>query len=374
MPDFDVIIVGARVAGSLTAALLGERGWRVLLLDRATFPSDTLSTHFFREPAMLAFRRAGVWDDVQAVGAPLLVNMFNDVDGVTFTEPVEGQQGFNYVLCIRRVVLDEILVRRARREPSVTLLEGAAVRALLREGSRVAGVQFTHSDREQEATARVVVGADGFRSVVARTVEPPVEHSARVHRAMYYGYFASLGPMEPPAAEHHFRGNELVYVLPCDSGLTLLAITVPIAEFPEWKREGRRLFLERMRARPHLAPRLERAEWVSKLYGAGDIPCYMRVPSGQGWVLVGDAGLIMDPWHARGIEQASNHAVFLADALHRWLAGEASWETAMAEYHAARNAFSEKPYRRTYTNAPDFRPMLRAALQRRGLLPASAGA
>ncbi|MBI3975742.1 MAG: FAD-dependent monooxygenase, partial [Armatimonadetes bacterium] len=95
MTEYDVIIVGARIAGALTAALLGERGWHVLLLDRATFPSDTLSTHFFRSSALLAFQRAGVFDEVQAVGAPHLVDLFNDVDGHIFTEPVEGSDGYN---------------------------------------------------------------------------------------------------------------------------------------------------------------------------------------------------------------------------------------------------------------------------------------
>lgn len=367
MPEYDVIIVGARIAGSLTAALLGERGWRVLLLDRATFPSDTLSTHFFRAPAPVAFQRAGVFEEVQAVGAPPLVDMFNDVDGHVFTEPVEGSDGVNYVLCIRRIVLDAILARRAGLESSVEFLTGANVRSLLRDAERVRGVRFVHRDEEFEATASVVVGADGFRSLVARAVEPRVEHAAPVQRAMYYAYFAGLTWQEPPAAEHHYRGNELVYVFPCDAGLTLIAVSVPIEEFPDWKRDGRRLFLERLRARPTLAPRLEGAEWVGKLFGAGDIPCYMRVPYGNGWALVGDSGLIMDPWSGRGIEQGSTHAVLLADALHRWLSGEMAWEAAMREYHAARNTFAEKPYRRTCTYARDFRPMTRAALQRRGL-------
>jgi 2-polyprenyl-6-methoxyphenol hydroxylase-like FAD-dependent oxidoreductase len=371
VPDYDVIIVGARIAGSLTAALLGERGWRVLLLDRATFPSDTLSTHFFRAPALLAFQRAGVFDEVQGVGAPHLVNAFNDVDGHIFTEPVAGSDGLDYYLCIRRITLDAILARRARREPTVVFLEGATVRALLRDGERVRGVRFTHGDREIEATAVVVVGADGVRSLVARTVSPQVEDAEPVRRAMYYAYLAGLTPQEPPAAEFHYRGNELVYVFPCDAGLTLLAISVPIEEFPEWKRDGqRRLFLERLRARPALAPRLERAEWVGKFFGAGDIPGYMRVPYGPGWILVGDAGLIMDPYSGQGIDQGSTHAVLLADALHRWLSEEVTWDAALAEFHAARNTFTEKTYHRTCTGARDLRPMTRAALQRRGLVAA----
>ncbi|MGH7751677.1 MAG: NAD(P)/FAD-dependent oxidoreductase, partial [Gemmatimonadales bacterium] len=347
MADFDVIIVGARIAGAITAALLGERGWRVLLLDRATFPSDSLSTHFFRSPALDAFRRAHVFDEVQAVRAPHLVNYFNDVDGHVFTEPAEGPEGDAYVLCIRRVVLDEILIRRVRREAAVTLWEGATVRALLREDGRVRGVTLTHQGAGAEVTARVVVGADGVHSFVARSVVLVTEQAEPVRRAMYYGYFAGLAPQEPPAAEHHYRGNELVYVFPCDAGLTLVAVSVPITEFPDWKREGRRLFFERLRARPSLAPRLASAEWVSRLYGAGDIPCYVRVPYGPGWALVGDAGLLMDPWSGRGIEQGSTHAALLAEALHRWLTGAAGWEGAMGEFHRARNAFAEKPYHRT---------------------------
>lgn len=369
MPDPDVVIVGARIAGSLTATLLGERGWRILLLDRVRFPSDTLSTHFFRWPAMETFRRAGVLDEVHSTGAPPLRNSFNDVDGHVFTEPVQGEGGLSYYLCVRRITLDDILVRRARRERTVEVREGVTVRGLLRDGPRVIGVQIGRGSAEDEITAPVVVGADGIRSLVARAVDPRAERSEPVHRAMYYAYFAGLASQDPPAAEFHYRGDELVYVFPCDGDRALLAVSFPIVEFSQWKQHGRRLFLERLQGRPQLAQRLRRAEMASGLFGAGDIPGYMRVPYGEGWVLVGDSGIIMDPFSGQGIDQASTHAVYLADALHRWLSGDAAWATAMAGYHGARNAFTEKTYLRTSTGARDLRQITRAALQRRGLTP-----
>src|SRR5574341_902275 len=374
MPDFDVIVVGSRIAGSITATLLGERGWRVLLIDRSRFPSDTLSTHFFRWPAMEAFRRAGVLEAVHATGAPPLRNSFHDLDGHVFTEPVQGEGDLNYYLCVRRITLDDILIGRVRREKAVELREGVTVRSLLRDGAQVTGVRVGRGGGE-EITASVVVGADGIRSLVARTVNPPAERSEPVHRAMYYAYFAGLAPQDPPAAEFHYRGDELVYVFPCDGNLALLAVSVPIAEFTRWKQDGRRLFMERLRGRPQLTGRLGGAEMVSALFGAGDIPGYMRVPYGNGWALVGDSGIIMDPFSGQGIDQASTHAVYLADALHRWLSGEAAWDAAMARYHTARNAFTEKTYTRTSTGARDLRQITRPALQRRGLLgsPADVG-
>jgi 2-polyprenyl-6-methoxyphenol hydroxylase-like FAD-dependent oxidoreductase len=151
MHDFDVIIVGARVAGSLTAALLGRHGWRVLLLDRNGFPSDTLSTHFFRWPALEVFRRAGVFDEVHATGAPPLRNYLNDLDDHVFTEPVTGEHGLEYSLCVRRIALDEILLRRAGREGTVEVRERTTVRGLLRDGQRVVGVRASREGRNPSA-------------------------------------------------------------------------------------------------------------------------------------------------------------------------------------------------------------------------------
>src|SRR3989304_2286389 len=122
---YDVAIVGARVAGALLAILLGQQGRRVLLIDRATFPSDTFSTHFFRAPALRAFRQAGVLDEVLA-GAPHLAWAPNVVDGIVFPEPVTRPEDFPFYLCLRRIVLDDILARRARRPADVPFPGGAA--------------------------------------------------------------------------------------------------------------------------------------------------------------------------------------------------------------------------------------------------------
>ena len=364
--DYEAIIVGGRVAGSILAILLGERGHRVLLLERAHFPSDTLSTHFFRWPALQAFQRARVFDEVQAA-APHLTQMFNDVDGHVFSEPVEGRAGLDYFLCVRRITLDAILAQKVQGESSVDFRQGARMTDLLREGDKVVGARWIDANGEGQAAARVVIGADGFYSQVAKLVEPKVEQFEPVHRAMYYSYFRGLQAQPGPAAEHHYRGNHLVYVFPTDDELTLIAASVPIPEFDSFRADPEGRFTAALESLPALAPRWKAAERTAPVKGAGNIPCYQRVPYGKGWALVGDSAQVMDPWSGQGIDHAGTHAVMLADSLNRWLTEQASWEQALSEYHTARNTWSHKTFERTRVYASDFRPMTQAALKRRGL-------
>jgi flavin-dependent dehydrogenase len=366
--DYDVIIVGARVAGSALAALLGEQGHRVLLLEKAHFPSDTLSTHFFRAPALRVFERLGVLDEVKSA-APSLTVLWNYIDGHVFSDPVEApEEHLRYFLCERRITLDWILFQRVIREPSVEIRQGAHVKELIWHDGRVAGLRWTEADGMNEARARVVVGADGFYSTLAKSLHPAFETHFPVQRCMYYTYFQGIEPLEEQLfAEHHYVGDTLTYVFPTDENLTLVAVTVPISEFPSFKKEPLKQLCAHLELLPLLAPRLCQAELAAEVKGAGNIPGYQRVPYGPGWVLVGDAHQIMDPWSGMGIDQATTHATLLANTLERWMKDDATWEIAMNEYHTQARKWSEKTYRRTCMYAANLRLMTRAALQRRGL-------
>jgi flavin-dependent dehydrogenase len=120
---------------------------------------------------------------------------------------------------------------------------------------------------------------------------------------------------------------------------------------------------------PLLAPRLSRAEIATEIYGAGNIPCYQRIPFGPGWALVGDAHQVMDPWSGMGIDHATTHADFLADSLGRWLKDDVTWDTAMNKYRWQARQWSAKSYRRTSTYAADLLLMTQTVLQRRGIQP-----
>ena len=364
--DYDVVIVGARIAGSLLASLLGDAGYRVLVLDRSTFHSDTLSTHFFRAPTFRALRDVGVYEELQAKAPHLTIN-YNAVDGIVFPEPVDRPEDFPFYMCVRRIALDDILVRRARNTPHVELREAAKVTDLLVQNERVSGILWKEAGGGGEARARVVVGADGLHSFVAKEVGAETEHEEPVRRAMYYAYFRGVEQGGGPAAEFHYRGNSLVYCFPCDDGLSLLASSVPIARFSEFKRDPERLLMDEVRSMSALAPRLVHAEREGDIRGTGSIPGYLRVPYGQGWVLVGDAGMVMDPWSGQGIDQASTHALILAKLLGDYLRERIDWNSAMRAYHQERNEFSQKTYKRTCLYSVDLRPMTREALQRRGL-------
>jgi 2-polyprenyl-6-methoxyphenol hydroxylase-like FAD-dependent oxidoreductase len=366
--DYDVIIVGARVAGSALAALLGQQGHRVLLLEKTHFPSDTLSTHFFRAPALRVFERLGVLDEVKSAAPPLTV-LWNYIDGHILSDPIKTpEEHLRFFLCERRITLDWILFQRVMREPNIEIHQDAYVKELIWQDGRVSGVRWAEENRMNEAHARVVVGADGFYSTLAKALNPALETQFPVQRCMYYTYFYGIEPVEEQLfAEHHYVGNTLTYVFPTDANLTLVALSAPISQFPLFKKAPLKQLRMHLESLPLLAPRLHQAEVAAEVKGTGNIPCYQRIPYGLGWVLVGDAHQVMDPWSGMGIDHATTHAMFLADAIDRFLCEEAGWETVMREYHSQIRGWSEKTFHRTCTYASNLELMTRAALRRRGL-------
>jgi flavin-dependent dehydrogenase len=147
----------------------------------------------------------------------------------------------------------------------------------------------------------------------------------------------------------------------------LLAASVPIEHFDEFKRDPQGRLEQELHSMTELTARLSEATREGPVRGTGSIPGYLRVPYGEDWALVGDAAMVMDPFSGQGIDQASTHALFLADQLEEYFSGRKDWETAMRSYHQARNEFSLKTFSRTCTNSRDLRPMTRAALASRGL-------
>ena len=364
--NYDIIIIGARVAGSTLAAILGQKGYNVLLLDRATFPSGTLSTHFFRAPALRAFDKIGVSSEVQSAAPQLRVN-YNVIDGIEFAEPVDRPDDYPFYMCVRRIVLDDILVRRVKQIPDIDLQEGVKVTGLVWNNDAVNGVKWESVDDKGEFSSKVIVGADGVNSFVAKEVQVTAENEEPVNRAMYFAYYKGITPNDGPAAEFHYKGNSLVYCFPCDSELTLIAASIPIAQFASFKQNVEEEFNAIINCTVALTERFNKANRIGPIQGSGSIPGYLRVPYGNGWALVGDAGMVMDPWSGQGIDQATTHSVLLADSLADYLSGKDDWKSAMTAYHKARNEFSLKTYNRTCKFSVDFRPMTTEALRRRGL-------
>src|ERR1700704_6112718 len=165
-PEYDALIVGARVAGATVAARLAQQGRKVLLVDRDDFPSDTISTHAMAFNAVDSLRRLGVLDRIEAAGFRRIFRHRTWVDDICIEAPA-GPPG-SYSIAPRRIVLDQILLDRAV-ECGAELRQRARVDGLLVESGAVVGAVLQHIGGEKrEVRARVVVGADGKQSQVAQ--------------------------------------------------------------------------------------------------------------------------------------------------------------------------------------------------------------
>lgn len=362
-PDYDVAIVGARVAGSALATYLGDRGWRVLLIDRATFPSTTISTHFFRGAGLVGvLEDLGILPDALATGAPPLVREFSyeTGSGDAVAGPPQDPGTVGYCLSVRREPLDALLTDRAAASPGVTFIEDVQATSVLRDGEEVVGVVLRDADTEREIRARLVVGADGHNSAVARLVAAPVQEDAGRVRGCFYTYVSGFpGPdgAPPDGPEFSMDGDEMAYVFPSDAGISCIALSVTLDTFAEMRGGGLDAFTDRLRHHAGLAGRFDAASSASGLLGRGPQSNIVRVPVGPGWALVGDAGMQQDAWTGLGMDNAGVHARLLAAAVDDWFTGRAPREAALSSFHRARDDHALAGFHETVSLGRDLRQL-----------------
>jgi flavin-dependent dehydrogenase len=331
---YDAIVVGARCAGSPTAMLLARKGYRVLLVDKTGFPSDTLSTHYIHQPGVARLKRWGLLDKIVASNCPPARQQIFDVGPFALVGAPPPADGVKDAYAPRRKVLDTILVEAAA-EAGTQVREHFTVTELLMDGERVRGIRGqTAGGTPVIEEARIVIGADGLRSLVARAVQAPTYQERPTRTCAYYSYWSDVpiaGPELYPRSERMITGS------PTNDGQTIVLIFWPIATFHDVLADIEGHFMQALDLVPAFAERVRNGKRSERFYGTADLPFFFRKPYGPGWALVGDAGYHKDPITAQGISDAFRDAELLAEAIDAGLSGRQLLDAALADYERQRN-------------------------------------
>jgi flavin-dependent dehydrogenase len=331
---FDVIVVGARCAGSPTAMLLARNGLRVLLVDRATFPSDTLSTHILHPLGVAALQRWGLLLTLTATNCPPIDTYCFDFGPLSLCG-APGTPDSPVAYAPRRILLDEILLNAAAKA-GAEVREGFNVSEIVMDGDQVVGIRGQDArGRTVTEHASVVVGADGLRSLVAATVLPRAYDEKPRLLAGYYSYWAGL-PTNG-RFEVYIRPGRAFAAIPTNDDLTVVIGGWPFSEFARNRTDVERHYLAMFDLAPSFAERIAGARRSSRIVGAA-VPNFFRTPYGPGWALVGDAGYHKDFITGQGMQDAFRDAELCAEALADALGGRRGFDEAMADYQATRDA------------------------------------
>jgi flavin-dependent dehydrogenase len=335
----DVVVVGARAAGAATALLLARLGHDVMLLDRAVFPADTLSTHQIARTGVVQLHRWGLLKRVLDSGAPPIRQVTFTVRDESTIRGIKDKAGVDLLVAPRRYILDTLLAEAAAKAGADVRLGVTVTGVRLDDGGRASGVYGNdRAGTPLEINARFVVGADGLRSRVARSVGAEVIEDRGDKGAVQYAYYAGVAwsGIELIVADRSLTG-----VFPTHHGQACIWICSPSADAHEARRraasreEAFTAYLER--TAPDLAGRLRFGRRMSAVTGMLRTPNYLRKSHGPGWALVGDAGYHRDAVTGHGLSDAYRDAELLAAALDRALRGDTEESTALAAYQQRRD-------------------------------------
>jgi flavin-dependent dehydrogenase len=332
---YDAIIVGARCAGAPTAMLLARAGYRVLVVDRATFPSDTVSTHIVHPPGVAALVRWGLLERLEATKCPPVGKYSYDFGPFTISGSPQPTEGVSVAYGPRRTVLDKLIVDAAA-EAGAEVREGFAVDELLFDDGRVIGLTGHSQGKTVTERARVVIGADGRHSPVAKAVRPHQYNEKPQLEVMYYTYWSGL-PTD--GFEAVIRPGCGWGAIPTHDDLTMVVTGWPYAELEAIRSDIEGSYLTAFELAPAFAERVRAAKREARFVGTA-VANYFRKPYGPGWALVGDAGYNKDPITAWGISDAFRDAELCVSALDEWFSGSRSFGDAMGDYQRIRDEHS----------------------------------
>jgi 2-polyprenyl-6-methoxyphenol hydroxylase-like FAD-dependent oxidoreductase len=337
---YDAVVVGGRVAGASTALLLARAGARVALLERSPRGSDTVSTHALMRGGVLQLSRWGLLPDLLRAGTPpIRRTLFHYLGDPPVQVSIRRSPGVDALYAPRRHVLDTLLVDAAAAA-GVHVVHGVTATALLHHERRVCGVIARgRSGVEQRWRGDVVVGADGVRSMVARSAAAVVERRAAVSGSVLYRYFDDV----PVAGYEWAYGDRAAAgMIPTNGGLTCVFVATSPERLRHWRRLGAEAALTALvdTAAPALAARVHGGAPVGRVHGWSGNRGFLRRAGGPGWALVGDAGYFKDPITTHGMTDALRDAELLTDALLAVWSGAVAEPVALRRYQAQRDRLS----------------------------------
>jgi 2-polyprenyl-6-methoxyphenol hydroxylase-like FAD-dependent oxidoreductase len=334
---YDVIVVGARCAGAPLAMRLARAGHRVALVDRASFPADTMSTHFVWQRGAARLQAWGLLGRLRALGCAPIREITFDTGPVQVSGIGPDVAGESGTYCPRRTVLDALLVEAAG-ESGAELIEGFMVSDVLWSEGRAAGVRgHLRGSAESSLRAPVVVGADGLHSTIARRAAAGIYRQHPPLTAVYYSYWSGICEL---GASFHARSGRLILVWPTNDNLRCIYVAWPREEFSQVRRDVAGSFYAALELVPGLRETVASGHREQRFTGTGDLPNQYRVSAGPGWALAGDAGHHKDPCTGMGISDAFLAADLLAEAIDDGLAGHRPMDQALACYQQRRDALT----------------------------------
>jgi geranylgeranyl reductase family protein len=340
--EFDVIVVGAGPGGSTTASFLSKNGARVLLLDKASFPRDKTCGDAIGRRCETIMKELGIPKEVEKIPHAKIF-------GVTFSAPngkiaeiaVPKGRNSDYSYCARREVFDNIVFQFAKKQENVHAIENFMVTDVLKEkkGEKdfVVGVKGTYlkSKHETEFRAKVVVGADGALSVVARKLglnEVDLPHHCVAVRAYYDGVEGLTDKIEIHFVESSMPGY--FWIFPIEEGKANVGIGMLSNEITERGIKLQETMFKVIQNEPMFKARFKNAKLVSDVKGwTLPLGSKERKSYGDGFVLVGDAASLIDPFSGEGVGNAMIAGKIAATTIAKALQLNDFSENTLKAYH-----------------------------------------
>jgi len=345
---FDAIIVGARVAGSAAAILLARDKRRVLLIDKDAFPSDRLSTHIVLGGGAKVLGRMGMLEMLERAGGVRFERMRTFGPDFKYGGELARDGADDRGLCLGRTLMDAAMIDAARSFESVEFRERLRLTDLIIEDGAVLGIRGEDASGVHEFRAPLTIGADGMRSSVAQIASDRIDAFKRVDvpcaRAYYYAYFEGV-------ARKHL-GDEVVtefesapgagnLVCRCENGLTVAATAFDAAEMQTFRTDLASNLRRYLNRSYEVGKMLEGATMAGKVFSSGLLNNTYRDPVTDGALLLGDAGLHVDPLFGQGHSMALMSAWIVGELAPEWFStarGNSIWAVPMAAFTQRRDA------------------------------------